>query len=85
MRVFVDTKVFTYLERWSRAHNFDGCRRGDAYKMDPIYLLFVVDGRIDPCKRSRNYTHELNKKKLAALRRMIKATTSAPDADDLQK
>ena len=62
MCVFVGTKVFTYLQRWSRAHNFEGCRRGDANKMDPIYLIFVVDGRIDPCKKSRNKKHEMKKK-----------------------
>ena len=76
--VFLVSQVFTYLERWSRAHKFEGSRQGDAKKVEPIYLIFVVDGRIDPCKRSRNYKHESNEKKLAALRRKINETASAP-------
>ena len=74
-------KVFTYLDRWSRAHNFEG---NNGKKMDPVYLIFVVDGRIDPCKKSRNNKHEMKKKKLAALGRKIRQQ-SAPDADDLQR
>ena len=52
-------KVFTYLDKWSRAHNFEG---NNGKKMDPVYLIFVVDGRIDPCKKSRNNKHEMKKK-----------------------
>ena len=81
MHLFGCEQVFTFLDRWCKTHKFDG----DGKKVAPIYLIFVVDGRIDPCKQNRNYVHELKKKKIAALSRQLKEKTSAIDAKDLQR
>ena len=85
MRLFVCTQVFAYLDRWNKVHKFDG----DGKKILPVYLIFVVDGRIDPYKISRNYGHDLKKKKVDSLRRRLiakwKKEGSVPDSDDLRR
>lgn len=81
MHLFACEQVFTYLDRWCKTHKFDG----DGKKVAPIYLIFVVDGRIDPYKKNRNYGHELKRKKIDALRRKLKDNASALDAGDLHR
>ena len=66
------------MDKWCAIHNFDGDR-----KTAPIHLIFVVDGRIDACKISRNEKHEKRQSDLRKLRKIIETGKFLPD--DLSK
>ena len=68
-------QVFTYLERWCAKHNFGP---DHVKKVPPIHSIFVVDGRIDPCKISRNKTHEKRQSELRQLRAKIMRNECLP-------
>ena len=67
--------VFTYLDRWCRIHGFDGNNKG----LKPVYIIFVVDGRIDPCKISRNKLHDDRQRELTLLRKRISSGNESAD------
>ena len=68
-------QVFAYLERWCAKHNLAG---DHAKKVAPIHLIFVVDGRIDACKLSRNENHERRQLELRQLRQKVTADQCLP-------
>ena len=66
------------MDDWCEKHGFDG----DA-KTKSIYIIFVVDGMIDPCKICRNTTHNQRQTQLKELWQRItnkrsKGSTPSP-------
>ena len=74
------TQVFAYLDKWCKTHRFDGTEAG----VEPIFLIFVIDGKIDPLKISRNAAHDLKRSQFLKLREKLLSEEN-PDRDDIQK
>ena len=46
-------QTFAYLDRWCKAHNFDGINTKKGGGKQAVHIIFVVDGRIDQFKIAR--------------------------------
>ena len=60
-------QVFAFLDKWCQTHGFDATEAGD----ESIYLIFVLDGRIDQCKIGRNAAHDSKKAEFLELRERL--------------
>lgn len=65
-------QAFTYLDRWCERHS-----------LNEVHIIFVIDGRVDPFKVSRNRLHERRKRELQTLKRRI--GTAAETEGDVTK
>ena len=70
-----------YLDTWCSIHGFDGDK-----KRLPVYIIFVFDGAIDPCKTNRNKIHAARAEQLRKLAKKISVgVATSTDVKEFQK